>query len=62
MFTNKELEANRDYANKKIKDLLNSKKETDFDYIKDLQTLIKLKAATDEQLKEDEWRRNNEAY
>ena len=50
MFTPKELEASRDIIDRKKEEILNSKEGSDVDYIRDLQTLIKLKGATEEKL------------
>ena len=50
MFTDKELKANKDFINRSITDTLNSEKGSDSDYIRDLQTLIVLDNAVDEQL------------
>ncbi len=50
MFTDKELKMTRDYADRKVKEVLKRKDGSDADYIRDLQTLIKLKNAAGEEL------------
>jgi len=53
MFTDNELKATKDFADRKINDLLNSEEGTDADYIKNLQTLIKLREAANKRLESD---------
>jgi len=50
MFTKKELKANLEYIRQKKEAVLNSKEGSDFDYIRNLQTLIKLENATNKRI------------
>jgi len=52
MFSDKELEATKDYINSKKADLLNNEGGSDLDYIQNLQTLIQLENAVDEKMGE----------
>lgn len=56
MFTRRELEANADYIARKKKNVLDSKEGTDLDYLKNLQTLIKLENAVDKELEGGEYK------
>ena len=51
MFTDKELRVTKDYIRRKKVDILNKKDGSDADYIRNIQTLIKLDNAIDEKLK-----------
>ena len=50
MFTDKELEAVKDISGRKIDEILNKEEGSDFDYIRNLQTLVKLKDAAEQKL------------
>ena len=50
MFSDKELKGTVDFIDKKIDDILDNKKGSDADYIRDLQTLIILKNATNQKI------------
>ena len=54
MFTDKELEATKKFAGRKIKDIINKEGGSDLDYIRDLQTLITLKGAAEKKIDEYE--------
>ena len=51
MFTDNELKTSLDYVRRKKDNILNSKDGSDFDYIRDLQTLTQLENAFEEQQK-----------
>lgn len=50
MFTKTELEINKELIKRKKREVLNSEGGSDLDYIRNLQTLIKLENAVDEEL------------
>ena len=50
MFTKKELEATKDYCERKINDLLNKDGGSDLDYVRNLQTLVTLKDAANQEI------------
>jgi len=50
MFSDKELEATKDYINRKKADILNNEGGSDLDYIQNLKTLIQLENAVDEKI------------
>jgi len=52
MFSKKELQTTKTYIERKKNDILNSKKGSDIDYIKDLQTLIVLENVVDNKLEQ----------
>ena len=55
MHTKKELETIKNMTNVKINETLNSNEGTDLDYIRNLQTLIKLKDTTEKKLDNKEY-------
>ena len=50
MFTDKELKTTANYVDGKMRDVLKRKDGSDADYIRDLQTLVKLKNAATKEL------------
>ena len=52
MHTDKELEAIKTFSDRKIKDIINKEGGTDLDYIRNLQTLVKLKDAAEKKIKD----------
>ena len=50
MFTDKELETTLNCIERKKKEILNSKGGSDFEYVRNLQTLIKLENAANQSL------------
>ena len=52
MFSKKELQTIKTFTARKKNDILNSKKGSDVDYIRDLQTLIILENAVDKKLEQ----------
>jgi len=55
MHTKKELEIIKNMANVKINETLHNNKGTDLDYIRDLQTLVKLKDNAEKKLDNKEY-------
>lgn len=53
MFTRRELETTTNYISKAKKDVLNRRGGSDLDYLRDLQTLIKLENAANKALDSD---------
>ncbi len=53
MFTKKELETTIEYIRQKKEAVLNSKEGSDFDYVRNLQTLVKLEDAANKQINSD---------
>ena len=54
MFTDKELKGTLDYAKRKKDDILNGKSGSDFDFIRDLQTLTQLENTITERMEAKE--------
>uniref|UniRef100_A0A6M3LYT5 Uncharacterized protein n=1 Tax=viral metagenome TaxID=1070528 RepID=A0A6M3LYT5_9ZZZZ len=52
MFSKKELQTTKTFIDRKKGDILNSKKGSDGDYIRDLQSLITLENAVDKKLEQ----------
>jgi len=50
MFTDKELEATKDYCDRKMDEILNKEGGSDIDYIRNLQTLVTLKDAVNKKI------------
>ena len=50
MFADKELEAIKDYCDRKINDILNKEGGSDADYIRNLQTLVTLEDAANQKI------------